>query len=39
MKWRDHGLLFKIWEKDLNLLFGQPKDYNLEELAKEIKKM
>lgn len=38
MKWRDHGLLFKIWEKDLNLLFGQPKDYNLEELAKEIKK-
>lgn len=29
MKWRDHGMLFKIWPKDLPLLFGEPVEYNL----------
>lgn len=33
MRWRDHGLLFKIWNKDLELLFGKQKEYDLEKLA------
>lgn len=29
MKWRDHGMLFKIWPDDLPLLFGEPVEYDL----------
>ena len=29
MKWRDHGMLFKMWPEDLPLLFGEPEEYDL----------
>lgn len=29
MKWRDHGMLFKMWPNDLPLLFGEPVEYDL----------
>lgn len=29
MKWRDHGMLFKMWPSDLPLLFGPPREYDL----------
>ena len=29
MKWRDHGMLFKMWPDDLPLLFGEPIEYDL----------
>lgn len=29
---RDHGMLFKMWPEELHLLFGEPKEYILEEL-------
>jgi len=29
MKWRDHGMLFKMWPDDLPLLFGEPEEYDL----------
>lgn len=29
MKWRDHGMLFKMWPDDLPLLFGEPEEYIL----------
>lgn len=29
MKWRDHGMLFKIHPNDLHLLFGEPIEYDL----------
>lgn len=29
MKWRDHGMLFKMWPDDLPLLFGEPTEYDL----------
>lgn len=29
MKWRDHGMLFKMWPDDLPLLFGEPVEYDL----------
>ena len=29
MKWRDHGMLFKMKPEDLPLLFGEPKEYDL----------
>ena len=29
MKWRDHGMLFKMWPSDLPLLFGEPQEYDL----------
>lgn len=32
MKWRDHGMLFKMWPDDLPLLFGEPREYDLETL-------
>lgn len=32
LKWRDHGLLFKMWPDDLPLLFGEPVEYILEEM-------
>ena len=38
MKWRDHGMLFKIWEDDLELLFGKTKEYDLEELSNQLRK-
>jgi len=29
MRWRDHGMLFKMWPADLPLIFGEPKEYDL----------
>ena len=28
-KWKDHGVLFKMFPNDLPLLFGEPMEYNL----------
>ena len=33
MKWRDHGMLFKMWPSDLPLLFGEPIEYDLNSLS------
>lgn len=33
MKWRDHGMLFKMWPDDLPLLFGDPVEYDLTKLT------
>ena len=35
MKWRDHGMLFKMWPDDLPLLFGVPREYNLIDMERE----
>lgn len=32
LKWRDHGMLFKMWPQDLPLLFGEPEIYYLDEM-------
>ena len=32
MRWRDHGMGFKIWPNDIPLLFGQPIEYDLNNL-------
>ena len=31
-KWRDHGMLFKMDPDEINLLFGDPVEYNLDTL-------
>lgn len=33
MKWRDHGMLFKMWPNDLPLLFGEPREYDLTKMT------
>lgn len=33
MKWRDHGMLFKMWPYDLPLLFGEPEEYDLTKMT------
>ena len=33
MRWRHHGMLFKMWEADFPLLFGQPVEYDLNHLT------
>jgi len=33
MKWRDHGLLFKMWSTDFPLLFGEPAEYDLSKIS------
>ena len=32
LKWRDHGMLFKMWPQDLPLLLGEPIEYDLTRL-------